>query len=306
MLRAVIRVTVIALFVLAAIVVGRMLRDNDPEAAVAEAAPKLVVRMASHDLMVGTFLDANKAPFEAWSGDASDDFVTQGIPPERDVIGAVVIAPIPAGQPVPRSKLLLPGQDGFLAAVLAPGMRASSVAVDAVSGNAGLIFPGDRVDLILTQNLDTGDGRASLAERWASETILENVRVIAVDQSLSTDLAHRSDQSRVARTITLEVSPRDAEKVALASGLGRLSLSLRSLRLGDQDGGDAAASAGRAPDRPDSRRPTWASDVSAVVRDAGSRPEPAEQPAAEAAPPAAAPSSPRMRVFRGNQAESVP
>jgi pilus assembly protein CpaB len=298
----VIRIVVLALLVLAAIVVGRMLRGRDPEAAVAATAPALVVRMASHDLAVGMFLDAAKAPFEPWPGDASDDFVLQGVAPDRDVVGAVVIAPIAAGQPISRKKLLLPGQDGFLAAVLAPGMRASSVAVDAVSGNAGLIFPGDRVDLILTQNLADSTGSASLAERWASETILENVRVIAVDQSLSADLANRGDQSRVARTITLEVSPRDAEKVALASGLGRLSLSLRSLRLTDEGGGAAPDSAVLRPDGSHGRGPTWASDVSAVVRGAGSRVE----PAAEAAPATPAPSMPRLRVFRGKQAETVP
>jgi pilus assembly protein CpaB len=296
-MKTLVRLALVALCVLAAVAAGRALRIAPPEPAAASSAPKLMVRIASRDLPAGTFLDATKAPFAEWAGPASDSFVEQGAPPERDVLGAVIIAPIAAGQPVPRDKLLLPGQDGFLAAALAPGMRASSVAVDAVSGNAGLIFPGDRVDLILTQTLAAESGGESLAQRWASETILENVRVIAVDQNLASDPTRRNAaQAEVARTITLEVNPRDAEKVALASGLGRLSLSLRSLLVDGQ--GQAGGSADPAPVA--ARGPTWASDVSAVIRGASGRAEPrAAEPAARAL--AAEPARPRVRVFRGSK-----
>jgi pilus assembly protein CpaB len=296
MMKLLVRVALVVLCVFVAVLAGRMLSLTAPEPAAADSAPKLMVRIAARDLAPGTFLDATKAPFGEWQGAASDQFVERGTPPERDVLGAVITAPIPAGQPVPRTKLLLPGQDGFLAAALAPGMRATSVAVDAVTGNAGLIFPGDRVDLILTQSLPVDGFATERAERWASETILENVRVIAVDQRLSATPDKRAT-TEVARTVTLEVQPRDAEKVALASGLGHLSLSLRSLIGAGQD-----AAAGPEPEA--GRRPTWASDVSAVVRSVGGRAAPAAAPASDHA--AAAPAAPpRVRVFRGSKLDET-
>ena len=120
----------------------------------AQAVRMVPVRVAAHALVVGTFLEDGKAPLAAMpESEVKADFVTEAQP---DLIGAVIIAPVAAGVPVRRSDLLAPGQDGFLAAVLRPGLRAVSVAVDAVSGNAGHIFPGDRVDLLLTQQIERG------------------------------------------------------------------------------------------------------------------------------------------------------
>lgn len=295
MMKLLVRMALVTLGIMVVVIAGRALRLAEPESAAASSTPKLIVRIAARDLEPGTFLDAAKAPFGEWQGAASDQFVEQGVPPERDVLGAVITAPIAAGQPIQRTKLLMPGQDGFLAAALAPGMRATSVAVDAVSGNAGLIFPGDRVDLILTQNLPAEGATTDLAQRWASETILENVRVIAVDQRLTADPAKRNT-TEVARTVTLEVDPKDAEKVALASGLGRLSLSLRSLIAQPQRAEGGAATA---PGSAAGRKPTWASDVSAVIRSAAGRPEPTAAPREPTNGAPAAP--PRVRVFRGSK-----
>lgn len=273
----------------------------ETETTVEEATPLPQVRVASRALPAGTFLDEAEAPFTDWQSDIGDGMIEHPVSVERDVIGAVIISPIAAGQPIRREYLLLPGQDGFLAAVLKPGRRAVSVAVDAVSGNAGHIFPGDKVDLILTQTLGGRDPSTRPGKRWASETILRNVRVIAVDQNLQSNLAER-DAGRVARTITLEVLPPDAEKVALASGLGKLSLSLRSL-LVDEVAAQQAPGAVPGADtdtmiQPDpiDRGPTWASDVSAVLRTA-----------AEAKPAkSSAPAPPRnVRIFRGKSVDEV-
>lgn len=264
-----------------------------------EAAARTVeVRVAAHPLIVGTFLEDGKAPLKAMpEAEAQPDFVTAAQP---ELIGAVIIAPVGAGVPVRRGDLLAPGQDGFLAAVLKPGMRAVSVAVDAVSGNAGHIFPGDRVDLLLTQQIERStDAAADPSRAWASETILRNVRVIAVDQRLGGDLAHRNpsgtDEVTVARTITLEVMPEGAETIAVARNLGTLSLTLRSLLVEEQGGLPAAA-----PAEPGDARPTWAGDVSAVTRSASTRPVP-ETPA-ETSPP---PPPPAVRVMRGGEAATV-
>jgi len=124
--------------------------------------------------------------------------------------------------------VLHPRDRGFLAAVLTPGTRAVSVGVDAVTGNGGLIWPGDRVDLILTQQLDEKD--AALARRYVGETVLGDVRVVAVDQSIAQGAVPSSDNAtgRLAHTVTLEVTPQQAERAAVAERLGRLTLAIRA------------------------------------------------------------------------------
>jgi pilus assembly protein CpaB len=132
---------------------------------------------------------------------------------------------------------------GFLAAVLEPGMRAASVGVDEVSGVAGLIWPGDRVDVILTQNMDQA---TPAAQRVVSERVLADLRVIAVDQALARDGASMGGPmggfmggpmgGHVARTVTLQLSPGDADRLAVAQHLGHVSLVVRAM---DQDKADA-------------------------------------------------------------------
>jgi pilus assembly protein CpaB len=253
------------------------------------ALPELAtvnVRVAAEPLRVGTFLDSGRAPFQPMSEtDVPDDAVTDA--DDGGLLGAVIIAPVAAGAPVPRSALLAPGQEGFLAAVLRPGFRAVSLPVDEVSGNAGLIFPGDRVDLLLTQMVPDDDGFSG--ERWASETILRDVRVIAVDQRLNGQLSERAmvDEREVARTVTLEVRPGGAETIAVARNLGAISLTLRSLIVE----GDSTAGS-------DAPNPIWAHDVSAVTR-ATARDARVEDEATAGPPPAP------LVVIRGGVVQEV-
>jgi pilus assembly protein CpaB len=127
------------------------------------------------------------------------------------------------------------GDRGFLAAVLGPGMRATTVGVDAVTGTAGLIWPGDHVDLILTETID--DPAAPLGRRIAGETVLHNVRVIAIDQELMQGAnaanATYPNAASQSRTVTLEVSPANAERIAVATRLGHLSLSVISADIAE-------------------------------------------------------------------------
>lgn len=260
-------------------------QQSTPEAAVAApAAPTTVeVRVAARDLHVGALLESADAPFAA----IPEAEFEQGMVTAEgdDALGAVVIAPMRAGAPLRRHALLAPGQEGFLAAVLSRGMRAVSVGVDAVSGAAGLIFPGDRVDVLLTQRVDGEDDDAEVGLRWASETILRNARVIAVDQNLKTDLTER-DATAVARTITLEVTPAEAEVIAVARNLGALSMTLRSIIV-----------EGELQDEP-RIAPTWAGDISEALRVAAGRDA---EPGSGAAPTA----PPRVMVLRGARGESI-
>jgi len=134
---------------------------------------------------------------------------------------------------------------GFLTAVLTPGTRAVSVGVDAITGNGGLIWPGDRVDLILTQDLTDKD--AAPARHSVAETVLSDVRVVAVDQTITQGGVATGDNAvgRLARTVTLEVTPEQAESAVVAQHLGKITLAIRAVdRAGDATGHVAAVYGG--------------------------------------------------------------
>ncbi len=198
--------------------------------ATAAAAPTIGVIAAAHPVRAGSLLQpgdlaitdvpANKVPPGARTDTAEA---------RNALVGAMVRKSLADHEVIAAEDVLRPGDRGFLAAVLQPGTRAVSVAVDAVSGEAGLIWPGDRVDLILTQTLDGMD--QSLAHRVAGETVLGDVRVIAVDQQLvqgGQASGVLEGHEAASRTITLEVTPRDAARIAVATRLGKLQVVLRA------------------------------------------------------------------------------
>ncbi len=166
----------------------------------------------------------------------------------RALDGAMVRRALSIGEVILPSDVLRPGDHGFLAAVLQPGMRAITVGVDLVSGTAGLIWPGDKVDLILTEKIS--NPAITQGQSIVAETVLSDVRVIAIDQRLIEGAA-AGEPTRQAHTVTLEVTEAEAQKVQVAVRLGRLSLSVRS----------AQNVAGIAP----GHRATWASDVSPAL-----------------------------------------
>jgi len=155
-----------------------------------------------------------------------------------EVIGAVARRRIEPGQPIIRGAVVKPGDSGCLAAVLRPGMRAITVGVTAVSGTGGLIYPGDKVDMILTQTFPPQD--ASLDCRSVSEIIAQDLRVLAIDQQLQAS-APQAAEGKLARTVTVEVNPRQAEGIEVATKLGELSLTIRSLESGDSTAGAVAS-----------------------------------------------------------------
>lgn len=141
------------------------------------------------------------------------------------LIGSVTKHPLAAGEWLTAQSVVRPGDHGFLAAVVAPGRRAIGVAVDATNSAGGLIRPGDHVDVILTQELR--DEGVSAAQRVLAETILNDVRILSADQRLAVE---GNAATGVPATITLEVSPLQAEQLAVATTLGRLHLALRPVQ----------------------------------------------------------------------------
>ncbi len=182
----------------------------------------VLVLVAAQDLPAGTLVNPNNLRWQAWPDESIDENYLLGADHSRDeFLGSVVRSGVLAGEPVTEARLVRPGDRGFVAAILAPGMRAITVSVNATTGISGFIFPGDRVDLILTHTISRGE-----SERRASETVMADVRVLGIDQSID----DQEGLPVVARTVTLEVMPKDAEIVTLLAELGKLTLSLRSLQ----------------------------------------------------------------------------
>jgi len=175
----------------------------------------------------------------------------------RSLNGAMLRRSAGAGDLVLSGDVTRPGDHGFLAAVLQPGMRAVTVGVDAISGTAGLIWPGDHIDLIMTQSQDGAN--VPVARRVSAETVLENARVIAIDQRLVQGATPNEKEGQTARTVTLEVTEEQASRVAVATRIGRLSLSVRAAELVAMQVGAPADAPARQNDL------IWAGDVSRAL-----------------------------------------
>ena len=190
--------------------------------------PQVIV--ATRALPVGTIITADSFRYQPWPKELVEEAYFIKKEGEADateqLVGTVVRNPITAGQPITHGSLVAPGDRGFLAAALGPGMRAVSVPVSALTGVSGFVFPGDRVALVLTQNVAGGAGQPLKV----SETVIRNLRVLATDQrsTPTVDDKGNSVPSKY-KLVTLEVTPRIAEKIAVAQTIGTLSLSLRSL-----------------------------------------------------------------------------
>lgn len=197
------------------------------EAAAVPVGPKILV--ARKALPVGTIVDAESFTYQPWPQELIQNAYYQEGQPDSDMaklLGTVVRNPVTAGQPVTRGALVGPEDRGFLAAALGPGMRAITVPVTATSGVAGFVFPGDRVDVVLTQEVEGGGDGPALK---VSETIVRNMRVLATDQRIDSKGEDGKTEVKTASNVTLEATPRIAERIAVAQSVGQLSLSLRSI-----------------------------------------------------------------------------
>jgi pilus assembly protein CpaB len=210
--------------------------------------------VASHDLRPGALLKPDDIGVQM----IPQEKVPEGASPDTQVarhamIGAMVRRPMTGGEVILPRDILRPVERGFLAAVLGAGMRAVTVGVDAITGTAGLIWPGDHVDVMLTQQIE--DATRPLGRRIAAETVLTDVRVIAIDQQLAQGATPGSTEVKPAATVTIEVFPTQAERVQVAARLGRLSLVVRSAST------EPVANPASAP----APAITWASDVSPAL-----------------------------------------
>lgn len=222
--------------------------------------PTAKILVAASNLPAGTLLRDEHVEWQAWpeSDNLEEKYIVENVRSTEEIIGTVVRQGIASGEPIFDGRLVKPGQSGFLAAVLKPGTRAISIDVDATSGVAGFVFPGDRVDLILTLNIVQSETENSMAHR-ASETIMTDIRVVAMDQS--TD--DQSQEASVKRIATLEVSPKEVEIISVSRELGRLSLSLRSIaRVEDETNSDGTKTVMK---EERGRGYTWDSEASSVI-----------------------------------------
>jgi pilus assembly protein CpaB len=216
----------------------------------------------------------------------------------ESLVGALLRHETAAGIVLTPADVISASAPGFLAAALKPGMRAVSVAIDDVSGNAGLVQPGDNVDLLLTQTIngrDTEPGRSV-----ATETVAQRIRLLAVGSTIQRPKGEASDeQTARARTVTLEVTPHLAEVIAVASRLGSLSLALRSFAVTNRNAsGVTADSADDAPPTMPNDAPVWAGDISRAVRTGAAQPSRAPAAIAAAADPGPV-------IYRGSKAERM-
>lgn len=287
------------------------------------------VLVATRELPVGTIIDAEAFHYQKWPEALTQPaYYIKGQTPggPQDLIGTVVRNEIAAGQPITQGSLVKPGERGFLAAALGPGMRAITVPVSPTSGVAGFIFPGDRVDMVLTQEVAGGDG----PPLKASETIIRNIRVLATDQRMSAQGQDGKPEVKNFSNVTLEATPKIAEKIAVAQQIGQLSLSLRSLTDNNVELQKAIASgqvkvpAGTDPksarqllidvaSQPIDTTPTYTvgAEVSRFQRATVPTKAPAPAAGAASAPSGGAPiptvpQGPVVRVARGNVVTIVP
>src|SRR5690554_3126122 len=238
-------------------------------ATVAEAPEEVLVRVAAADLPAGLLLRDSDLDWKSLPRSDVPKGALQESNTQAELVGALLRQRVEADEAIIATNIIRPDAPGFLAAALKPGMRAVSVPIDDVSGHAGLILPGDYVDMILTQNLRQHDELNGRQNVVVSETVVEKARVIAVGSSFQLARDNTSKPAR-ARTVTLEVDPRAAEAVTVAAQLGTLSMSLRSFAvddrndLSDTEQGAASVVAWDA-DRAGAR-PVWGGDVSRALQ----------------------------------------
>lgn len=197
---------------------------TEAKAEVPPVAPAKSILVTRGTISRGQILKPTDLAWQPWPDAGIDrSYIQSGSKPLENFAGWVAREPFGPGEPITEAKIVAPGSRGFLAAALRPGMRAISVPVTTTSGISGFVFPGDQVDILVSEALSTPSGNGP--QRKGAETVLHDVRVIAVDQKLD----GKAGEAIVAHNVTLEVTPKQAEEIAVATELGKLSLSLRSL-----------------------------------------------------------------------------
>jgi pilus assembly protein CpaB len=254
-------------------VLARGMASSQPRVVAPPPHPTVQVLIAKHDLAVGDRIDAPDVAWQAWPADATNPaYIVDGAPtvaPSQNLTGAAtrvadaakvaVSGPSPAltavvgtlvrtaiatGEPILKSKLVHAGDAGVMAVTLDAGMRAMAVPLTAESAVGGFILPGDHVDIVMSRQLDAASGgAASGGKQVVATVVLNNVRVLAIDQN---NAGPQKTVAEVGATATVEVSPEQAQQLVIAKGVGQLTLVLRSYAdaAGPATSGSGAPSGG--------------------------------------------------------------
>lgn len=212
----------------AALLAGRSEPPPKPQAAQPQQIASVDVLVAKSDIEMGKSISADDVTWQAWPTNANTgNFIRKSDHPNAvsELAGSVARAPFIAGEPIREAKLVKVKGSGFMAAILPSGMRAVSIGVSPESAAAGFILPNDHVDVVLTRR-DREAEKAAGIEVHTSETILADIRVLAIDQQLE---EKNGQKVVVGKTATLELTPGQVEVVTLARQTGTLSLALRSI-----------------------------------------------------------------------------
>lgn len=288
-LAALIAVAAIGAFVIRALFIAA----SAPGAA--KPAALVHVRVAADNLPDGLLLRESDLLWKAVPRDQVPAGALQEGSPEadanNDLKGDLLRHAVRAGTPLGLTDVILPSAPGFLAAALKPGMRAISVSIDDVSGNAGLIQPGDYVDVLLTQQIRADAGvSVPPARAVESETVAERVRVLAVGSAFKRPKDDAATTNTNVRTATFEVTPTGAQSITVAARLGTLSLALRSFATREKYASNAEDVVhAQTP-------PVWAGDVSRALKAVTTSAVAPGRPAAQA---------PQVIIYRGSRVDQA-
>lgn len=236
----------------AALVAAMMVRkmSSQPTPAVVQVVEEKLVEpqlpltqilVASGDLPLGHRIAPSDLTWQEWPEEAIDDrYLTEETSPEAttELAGSVVRMPIFAGEPILDAKIVKVGDRGIMAAVLNEGMRAVAVEISVETAAGGFILPNDRVDVILSYTIEVTEGDY-IVERPATRTILQNVRILAIDQTYR---EIEGEDVVVGTTALLELRPEHAEILMLGTQMGDISLTLRGVNDISASGDDVIAS----------------------------------------------------------------
>ena len=246
------RLIILVVAAMAAIGAAFLVRgmSNEPAQRV-DTAPQVIERevevsatkvlVAAAEMRTGSLLTPEDFQWADWPESALNPaYYTQDADPEavEELAGSVVKTPLLEGEPIVAQKVVKKGETGFMAALLAPGMRAISVEISPETASAGFILPDDRVDVILTYNVEVMGDRG-MSDTTLTRTVIKNARVLAIDQIFGEGAD--GAPALTGSTATLELEPRQAELLAHSSRMGSIALSLRSVADVNENDGQPTA-----------------------------------------------------------------
>jgi pilus assembly protein CpaB len=221
-----------------AVFLVRAMQQPAPAVAAVPTEPRKPATFAKQILVakaaipVGKFIVADDLKWQGWPDNASTgSFVDQKANPEglEKMVGAVARFDLVEGEPITATKLVHPGDSSFMAAMLSPGTRAMTIEIAPETAAGGFIQPGDRVDVLVTREIENVQGSANTMENYRSDLILANVRVLAIDGVYGPPASEGQAAILVGSRATLELNARDTTLINAAERAGALSLSLRSI-----------------------------------------------------------------------------